>query len=165
MQSCNFWIAVWMDVLMKAVKLLQHMYRVSKKKKFAWSQVRFKIAHLLATFHRRNRKCHALIGQLKSKLLEFFSKHFMSDNKAAKKWFKLAVLKRFKMSRKGRKRFGHLKQAAKVEKENLVHRKWLILLPICSSGWNMQICLDNLLHYCLYVCVLVIKIYFCTKIV
>ena len=44
----------------------------------------------------------------------------MSDNKAAKKWFKLAVLKRFKMSRnlKGRKRFGHLKQAAKVEKEN-----------------------------------------------
>ena len=27
----------------------------------------------------------------------------------------------------------------------------------------MQICLDNLLHYCLYVCALVIKIYFAQK--
>ena len=45
------------------------------------------------------------------------SRHFISDNKAAKKHF-WNFWKHFKMSRKSRKRFGKLKGAARVEKEN-----------------------------------------------
>ena len=62
--------------------------------------------HLLETFHRRNMKS-----------LLCCSKHFISDNKAAKKHFG-NFWKDFKMSRNSRKRFGKLKGAAKVEKEN-----------------------------------------------
>ena len=62
--------------------------------------------HLLETFHCRNMKS-----------LLCCSNHFISDNKAAKKHF-WNFWKHFKMSRKSRKRFGKLKGAARVEKEN-----------------------------------------------
>ena len=62
--------------------------------------------HLLETFHWRNMKS-----------LLCCSRHFISDNKAAKKHF-WNFWKHFKMSRKSRKRFGKLKGAARVEKEN-----------------------------------------------
>ena len=45
-------------------------------------------------------------------------KHFISDNKAAKKVLRTFSKRPFKMRRKSRKRFGNLKCAAKVEKEN-----------------------------------------------
>ena len=62
--------------------------------------------HLLETFHWRNMKS-----------LLCCSRHFISDNKAAKKRF-WNFWKHFKMSRKSRKRFGKIKGAARVEKEN-----------------------------------------------
>ena len=67
--------------------------------------------------------------------------------------------KRFKMFRKSRKRFWNLKCAAKVEKENSCSTYAFV------QGWNMQVCRDKLLRYCLYVSAHVIKISFTQKLV
>ena len=56
------------------------------------------------------------------------------------------------MFRKSRKRFGNLKCAAKVEKENSCSTYAFV------QAWNMQVCWDKLLHYCLYVSAHIIKI-------
>ena len=60
--------------------------------------------------------------------------------------------KHFKMSRKRRIRFGNLNHAAKVEKENSCSL-WITNLFFYAfiQAWNMQVCLDKLLCYHLYV--------------
>ena len=63
------------------------------------------------------------------------------------------------MFRNSRKRFGNLKCAAKVEKENSCSTYAFV------QEWNIQVCRDRLLRYCLYVSARVIKISFTQKLV
>ena len=58
----------------------------------------------------------------------------------------------FKMSRKRRIRFGNLKHAAKVEKENSCSL-WTnnLFFYAFIQAWNMQVCLRKLLCHHLYV--------------
>ena len=72
---------------------------------------------LAAKCHQRNKKCHALIGQLKLKYCNVVVNISYQTIKQPRNVLK-AFWKRFKIRRKSRRRFGNLKCAAKVVKEN-----------------------------------------------
>ena len=114
--------------------------------------------HLPATFYRRNRKWHALIGWLKSSCCNVVIP-YQTIKQPRNLW--KTFWKHFKMFRKStcRKKFGNLNCAAKVEKENSCSTYAFV------QEWNIQVCRDRLLRYCLYVSARVIKISFTQKLV